>query len=208
MSTFKHNRLSSLNVVEFDPLKFGISIQNKPKRSIDVRNYFNLDFFAVLKDGVISAGNLADCGIILSQSKDMPTWINTSRKQLSTIYVLNDGSVGQVKTNDLTKIKNLKTAISGIPVYPKVGMNAIKEEGYFGNELYNTSHSFLAIRQNKLVYVGTSCGFESMASIFEGLGCKYAVKLDGGGSYILQVNGGVVASTAENRRINAIGMFE
>lgn len=157
---------------------------------------------------VTSVANLADSGVILSQAKNLPNWINTSKKKLSTIYVKNDGAVGHTKTDDLTTIADIKTAVSGIPIYPKVSMEEIKAEGYFGGELYNTSHGFLGIRQGKLIYVATSCGFDTMASIFEALGCEYGIKLDGGGSFILQVGGKIVNATDGNRRINAVGMFE
>lgn len=207
-SGYKFNWIPRMHVIEIDSLKFGISIQNKLKRDIGIANFFNLDFFANTGTGTISVSNLADWGNILSNSIDIPGWINTIKKELSTIFVQMDGTVGITKTNDISRISNLKTAISGIPIYPKVSMDKIKEEGYFGSELYDTWHGFLGIRKNKIIYVAAKCGFNTMASIFEALGCSAGIKLDGGGSFILKVNGEIIAATEENRRIHAIGMFE
>lgn len=202
---YKFNWIPDMHVIEMDALKFGISVQSKLKNDIDIENFFNLDFSG---DANTSAANMADWGNILSNSITVPSWINTSKHRLTTIFVQLNGTVGITKTDDITKIANLKTAISGIPIYPKVSLDAIKAEGYFGSELYNTWHGFLGIRSGKLVYVAAKCGFETMASIFEGLGCSAGIKLDGGGSFILRVNGKTVIATGENRRIHAIGMFE
>ena len=186
---FNFNWIPDMHVIEIEPLNFGISIQNKPKRDICIDNFFNLDFFANTGDGTTSVENLADWGNILSNSKDLAGWLNTSGKKLTTIFVQMDGTVGITKTDDISKIASLKTAVSGIPIYPKVSIEQIKQEGYFGNELYDAFHGFLGIRKGKLVYIAAKCGFDTMASIFQALGCSAGIKLDGGGSFILKVNG-------------------
>ena len=194
-------------IQEITPSKFRIEIADKNKKNIAKESYFNGGYFAVEKGGkTIPVGNLAIDGKIITQSKNQADWINLSKKKLTTIYTKTDGTCGITKTDSLESIPNLKNAISGIPIIVggyKVNMDAIKEEGYFGNECYNTWHGFLGIRHNKLVYVAMNCAFEQMCWALVALGIYDAIKLDGGGSFIMK-NGTRQKYTSENRRINNI----
>ncbi|MGN1060049.1 MAG: hypothetical protein ACI4QW_06420, partial [Clostridia bacterium] len=80
-------------------------------------------------------------------------------------------------------------------------------EGYFGNETYDTWHGFLGIRGGNLVYVAMKCGFSAMCWSLAALGIHDAIKLDGGGSFILR-NGRELAGTGENRRIHNVGVWQ
>lgn len=197
-------------VQEIYPEDFEIIECDQRKRNIKQNSYFNCGFFTSEKAGnTIAVGNLANNGKIISQSKDNPGWMNLSNKQLTTIYTTKSGGYGITKTNDLSKIANLKTAVSGIPIIvggKYVSLEKIKEEGYFGNELYNTWHGFLGIRHGKLVYVAMKCAFNSMCWALVALGIYDAIKLDGGGSFILK-NDTELQGTYENRRINNIGIW-
>ena len=195
-----------------NPLSLGFYVFNCPKRSVWVDNYFNAGFFAKIDDGssTIPVGNLADCGNIISQSKDNADWINVAKKKLTTIYTTNAGGCGMVQTDDLSTISDLRAAVSGIPIArggQQVSMDEIKAEGYFGNECYWTWHGFLGIRSGQLVYVAANCEYGSMFWILRALGIGDAIKLDGGGSFILH-NGYEIAGTDENPRINNCGMWE
>lgn len=197
-------------VQEIEPSNFGIEICDKKKKNIPKDNYFNLGYFTYEKAGnTIPVGNLATNGKIISQSKDNASWINVSKKKLTTIYTTNSGSCGIVKTNNLSTIQDLKTAVSGIPIIvggKYVPIENIKAEGYFGNELYNSWHGFLGIRHDKLVYVAMKCDFGEMCWALVALGIYNAVKLDGGGSFILK-NDEIIKTTSENRRIHNIGVW-
>ena len=203
--------LEHVFVQEIFPTSFGIHKCDRRKRGIPVSNYFNLGFFAQDKNGTVPVGNLADWGNILAQSADNPSWVNLYNKQLTTLYVKMDGQFGITKTNRLTTIDNLKTAVSGIPILQSgtpVNMETIKSEGYFGNELYDTWHGFLGLRGDSIVYVAAQCDFGQMPWILLSLGIRDAIKVDGGGSFILVNNGVELIGTPENRRINNIGMWE
>lgn len=197
-------------VQEIEPSSFNIEVCDKRKKNISRSNYFNLGYFAIEKTGnTIPVGNLATGGKIISQAKDNASWINLSKKQLTTIYVTNSGLCGVVKTDDLSAIRDLKTAVSGIPIIVDgryVPIDSIKTEGYFGSELYNSWHGFLGIRHNKLVYVAMKCDFGEMCWALVALGIYNAVKLDGGGSFILK-NDEIIQTTSENRRIHNIGVW-
>lgn len=203
--------LEHVFVQEIFPTSFGIHKCDRRKRGIPVSNYFNLGFFAQDKNGTVPVGNLADWGNILAQSADNPSWVNLYNKQLTTLYVKMDGQFGITKTNRLTTIDNLKTAVSGIPILQSgtpVNMETIKSEGYFGNELYDTWHGFLGLRGDSIVYVAAQCDFGQMPWILLSLGIRDAIKVDGGGSFILVNNEIELVGTPENRRINNIGMWE
>lgn len=197
-------------VQEIEPSSFNIEVCDKRKKNINRNNYFNLGYFTYEKAGnTIPVGNLATGGKIISQAKDNASWINLSRKKLTTIYTTKTSSCGIVKTNDLSTIRDLKTAVSGIPIIVDgryVSLDSIKAEGYFGSELYNSWHGFLGIRHDKLVYVAMKCDFDEMCWALVALGIYNAVKLDGGGSFVLK-NDEIIQATSENRRIHNIGVW-
>ena len=198
-------------IQEINPGDFEIMPCDCSKRDISIPNYFNCGYFAAEKGGkTVAVGNLANNGEIIAQAKDNPGWVNVAGHKLTTIYTLYDGSCGVAKTDDLGTVRGLKTAVSGIPVIvggKYIGLDAIKSEGYFGSELYDTWHGFLGTRHGKLVYVAMKCGFDEMCWAMAALGIYDAVKLDGGGSFILK-NGEEIKGTGENRRINNVGVWK
>lgn len=211
---FTYEVKNGCHIISFLPSKFGIYMKDSKKRNYGIKNYFNLGYFAKLSDGsTLSVGNLADCGKILSQSCDFPSWVNTSNKQLTTMCIMNDSTVKFIKTNKLDGIKGLKTAVSGIPILvngKQVSLNDIKSEGYFGNELYNTLHIFITYKDCRIYVIGAKVGtVTDMANLMISLGfTNNVIKLDGGGSFIIVINGKEVLGTNENRKVSSIGMFE
>ena len=202
-------KLDNIYIQEIYPPDFGIFVCDCSKRDVGVDNYFNLGFFAVGSDGkTIPIGNLADCGNIISQAKDNADWINVAGKELTTLYVKQDGAFGITKTDTLEG-KNIRTAVSGIPIVlggkPST-MEDVRAEGYFGNECYDTWHGFLGLRGSDIVYAAARCDFGQMPWILIALGVRDAIKVDGGGSFILH-NGKELIGTGENRRINNVGMW-
>lgn len=198
-------------IQEINPGDFEIMPCDCSKRDISIPNYFNCGYFAAEKGGkTVAVGNLANNGEIIAQAKDNPGWVNVAGHKLTTIYTLTDGTCGIVKTDDLAQLRGLKTAVSGVPIIvggKYVSMDEIKAEGYFGNELYDTWHGFLGIRHGKLVYVAMKCGFDEMCWALVALGIYDAIKLDGGGSFILK-NGDEIKGTSENRRIQNVGVWK
>lgn len=197
-------------IQEIKPSDFEIIQCDSSKKNIQTSNYFNCGYFAEEKGGkTIPVGNLANNGEIYSQAKDNASWINVAKKKLTTIYTTNNGKCDIAKTDNLSSIQGLKTAVSGIPIIvggKQVSLAEIKSEGYFGNELYDTWHGFLGIRHGKLVYVAMKCAFNEMCWAMVALGIYDAIKLDGGGSFILK-NGKILQATSENRRIHNIGTW-
>ncbi len=202
--------LNRIYVQEIQPESFGLYQCDSAKKGINIANYFNAGYFALQKDGsTVPVGNLAIDGRVIAQSRDNAEWINVARKRLSTLVVTIDGRAEIVKMDRLDDISSLKDAMSGIPISSQgrqISMAEIKSEGYDGSELYHTWHGFLGLRNDEIVYVAAKCRYEEMHPLMAALGIRDAVKLDGGGSFILH-NGRDLAATDGNRRINNIGMW-
>ena len=177
------------------------------KKSIEETNYATGGFWASLGDGsTLPVGNLVVDGKIISNSATNPNWVNVANRHLTTLIVYNDGQVGMNYINDISKVPNVKYAISGIPILEdgySVPLERIKDEGYDGSELYNTWHTFLGIRDGKIVLVGAKCTHAQMPYLMEVLGLNDAIKLDGGGSFIMH-SMDFTTNTTENRRIHNI----
>lgn len=203
-------RLAEVYVQEIFPDDFGIYACDCAKRSTGIAKYFNLGYFAAQKDGsTVAVGNLAADGRIITQAADNPSWVNLAGRKLTTIYTTQDGKAGICQTDRLDAISGLKCAVSGIPIIRggvRVTEDEIKKEGYFGSELYDTWHGFLGLRHDKLVYVAAKCSFGQMCWMLVALGIYDAIKLDGGGSFILH-DGKTIVQTNENRRIHNVGMW-
>lgn len=197
-------------VQEIIPDNFRMQVCDCRKRHVGLSKYFNAGFFSGNDSTTVPIGNLACGGEIVSQAKDNASWINVARKKLTTIYTTTDGRCGIAKTDNLEAIPNLKEAVSGIPIIvggQRITMDEIKAEGYFGNETYDTWHGFLGIRHDKLVYVAMKCAFAQMCWALVALGIYDAIKLDGGGSFILH-DVKELAGTSENRRIHNVGVWQ
>ena len=201
----------NIYVQEIEPKNFDIVVCKEEKKQIPLNSYFNCGYFTEERGiGVIPVGNLASGGKIIEQAKDNAYWINLTQKALTTIYTTNDGECGILKTDNLSVIKDLKAAVSGIPIIvggKYVPYDKITAEGYFGNELYDTWHGFLGIRNGKLVYVAMKCDFNDMCWALVALGIYDAIKLDGGGSFVLK-DGRFLECTNDVRKIHNVGVWK
>ena len=197
-------------IQEILPQNFHLQVCDCRKRHVGRPKYFNAGFFSGDDSITVPVGNLACGGQIITQAKDNAGWINVSKKKLTTVYTTEDGQCGIVKADSLEEIAGLKEAVSGVPVIVGgrcIPMEEIQEEGYDGGECYDTWHGFLGIRHNKLVYVAMKCEFNQMCWALVALGIYDAIKLDGGGSFILHDVKDLEATT-ENRRIHNVGVWE
>lgn len=188
------------------PSEFKIKIVDAKKKLINTNNFANAGFFTTLANGeTYPVGHLVVNGCVISNAKTSPNWINLSKRTLSTLIVYKDNKLEMKCIADISKENNVKYAISGIPIL-KGGYSAIQyaeSEGYFGSEMYDAWHTFLGIRNDKLVLIGAKCGRTQMPYLMEILGMNDSIKLDGGGSFIMH-SGDLAKSTFENRRIHNI----
>lgn len=189
------------------PSAFGIKVVDKRKEVIADKNFINAGYFTFLTGGhSYPVGNLVIDGEVISNAATNPDWINVSQKYLTTLIVYKDNTIEMKRVSDISAIPNVKYAISGIPILKdgySVKKEKVLEEGYFGSELYDTWHNFIGIRGTKIVVVGAKCNHTQMPYLMEVLGITNAIKLDGGGSFIMK-SGSFVTKTKENRQIHNI----
>lgn len=138
------------------------------------------------------------------------------QKPVSTLLVNNDKA-------EIKEITSLPTgynyAISGIPIM-KNGTsvnfeNDVQTQGWDGSPLYATWHIFIGLKKNPntIYIIGMQTTTWNMVKTneayqkFKMLDMYNVIKLDGGGSFHMNVNGKVVASMLEDRRINTIICF-
>lgn len=134
-------------------------------------------------------------------------------KAVSTLIV-KDG------TASIEDVKNLPGgidyAISGIPIM-RDGADVkfatyVRGQGWDGSPLYATWHVFVGLKKDcKTLYImgmrtrtGNMILTAEAFRKFRTLGMQDVIKLDGGGSFHMNVNGKSIASTSENRLINTI----
>lgn len=127
---------------------------------------------------------------------------------------------GKVAIEDFDELPiGLDYAISGVPVMrdgQDVMFNPyVLSQGWEASSLYGTWHTFVGLKKDcNLIYVmGMKTSSGNMVTSaeaykkFKTLGLYDVIKLDGGGSFYMNVNGKAVASTFKNRRINTIITF-
>ena len=137
--------------------------------------------------------------------------------KIVTTFWVNGGSA---TIEDLDCLPEADYAISGVPVM-RNGKDVkfdpyVLGQGWEVSSLYATWHTFIGLKEDKkIIYVmamktktGNMITSAEAFKKFKQLGFRDVIKLDGGGSFIMNVGGKVVASTMENRRINTIITFE
>lgn len=203
--------LNDVHVQVIDTRKFSLKCVDCQKNTVKEPYFANAGFFANLADGsTVPVGNLVVDGKVITEARTQPDWLSTARKKLTTLVIYTDNKAEFVCIDDMHAVADVKYAISGVPIIRggyKVTLEDIKKEGYDGSELYDTWHGFIGIRNNRLVYVAAKLSFDLMVYLLEVLGVENAIKLDGGGSFILR-NGAFKLETSENRKINNILTWE
>lgn len=137
-------------------------------------------------------------------------------KSVSTLIVRGE----KASIEDVVYIPDEATyAIGGVPIMRNgadVKFNTyVRSQGWDASTLYATWHIFAGVKQDgKTIYIigmKTTSGNMILSAEaynkFKSLGLYDVIKLDGGGSFILNINGSNVASTSENRRVNTIITF-
>lgn len=138
-------------------------------------------------------------------------------KPISTLLVNNNKA-------EIKEVVSVPTgynyAISGIPIM-KNGSSVnfeldVQSQGWSSSPLYGTWHIFIGLKkESDLIYIiGMQTTTWNMVKTnevykkFKELGMYDVIKLDGGGSFYINVDGKTLASTWEDRRINTIICFE
>ena len=135
-------------------------------------------------------------------------------KSISSLVVM-DGRAGVVKVKDLTPLLNADYVVSGVPVI-KDGRDLsfgkdVVTEGWSAGSLYATKHIFLGLKGDDCIYL---IGMQTKKSncitsseVYKKLkpyGFTDLIKLDGGGSTVLDFEGKNKFVTSENRQIHNV----
>lgn len=214
----KYYKRDGIHFVDIAPGKFCIKVWDAPKKTTKIRNYFNLGFFGLLKGGAtIPVGNLCADGEVITEASNQPEWLSSYGRKMTTLCVFDDGSVKVMKTDTISSLKGLQSAVSGIPVVlggeDVSWKNDCQPEGYTGGECYATWHGFLAHKGNRLTYfamktkTGNCVQSSEVWKKIRSYGFDDVIMLDGGGSFVLDNGGKNVAVTNENRRIHSVGLY-
>lgn len=136
-------------------------------------------------------------------------------KKVTTFWVKDGFST----IEDLDYLPEADYAISGVPVM-RNGKDIkfdpyVLSQGWEASSLYATWHTFIGLKEDKkIIYVmamktktGNMITSAEAFKKFKALGFRDVIKLDGGGSFIMNVDGKVVAQTLKSRRINTIITF-
>lgn len=120
---------------------------------------------------------------------------------------------GKASVKSVKALPTCDYAVSGVPVLingSQVGANTAYAQGWTASSLYATWHVFAGLKDADTIYVmaartytGNMLTSGEMAKKFKAMGFRDIIKLDGGGSFYLNV-GGSAAYTAENRRVCSI----
>lgn len=144
-------------------------------------------------------------------------------KALSTLIV-NDGEVCITKVKSIADYKNAEYAVSGLPVI-KDGKdvswkNDVLPEGWSASSCYNTKHIFVGVKDNGYISNGyiyvmgiqtktKNCIQSSeVYNLLKGYGFTDVIKLDGGGSTVMDVEGKNKFVTSGNRQIHNVIMWK
>lgn len=135
------------------------------------------------------------------------------QKNVSTFII----SEGEAHIDQYVTLPDCEYAVSGVPILmcgKAVTFADAREEGWSESSLYATRHTFVGVKDNGTVVVAsfvTSTSnlvlYEEAAVKLQALGVIDAIKLDGGGSAYMSVDGTVV-KTGENRHIHSIIRFD
>lgn len=140
------------------------------------------------------------------------------KKPLSTLLVNTKLKKAEIK--EVISIPNgYDYAINGVPIM-RNGSSVnfekdVQSQGWGGSSLYGTWHIFAGLKKdsNVIYVIGMKTTTWNMVKTneaykqFKELGMHDVIKLDGGGSFHINVSGKAVESTSEDRRINTIICF-
>lgn len=209
---------NGIHFVDIAPGKFRVRVWDAPKRTTEIRDYFNLGFFGILKGGAtIPGGNLCADGEVITEASNQPEWLSSFGRKMTTLCVFADGTVKVIRTDTISNLTGLQSAVNGIPTVlggaDVSWKNDCLPEGYTGGECYATWHGFLAHKGNRLTYFAmktTKSNCIQSSEVWKkirGYGFDNVIMLDGGGSFVLDNGGKNVAVTSGNRRIHSVGLY-
>lgn len=217
----------------------------KRRNNEEYSNYANAGYFAGFKDenGTYFTLPVATCVCDVDMSKISDTvkkYLNkfpmkaNGKLYYSTEYnsysqfkgkktsalCIKDGKAFIQKVGVASDIADMDYALSGVAIlidgFQQTYNNAI-DEGWFGSELRNTSHSLIGLKKDdpdhiyyfsfKTTVYGNN-GMKEIVNNMKDFGFSDIIKFDGGGSAYAQFNNNPIMNEPENRWISTIFVFD
>lgn len=225
---------NGIHIMRIPTKDFYVQYWDRAKKTSIISNYANGGYFGNYKEAghffTLPVGNLA-CDFYVNVSpvardylkkigkiEGNKLYIDNKKHKMSTLFVYQNGMAQIEATTHVPE--DAKYAISGAPVI-RLGKDVswkkeVLTEGWDGSIARPTWHGFLATKasvDNYVYYIGMQTRTSNLWTSSEAflalknMGFYDAIKIDGGGSYIMDVDGKNKAVTAENRQINTIVRF-
>lgn len=228
---------NGVHIVEAPVAGVKIKMTDKPKRASAKKNFVNAGFFGYNKttkhtgpvsmlrcdrddDSNIGAAVLRECTVLQKKlTHQTQSYDAQFFGKFQTALILKDGRAS------IAEIKSVPTdcdyAIAGVPIMrngadvPFYGF--VTSQGWDASTVYATWHIFVGLKDNDastLYIMGMKTKTTNMIrsseayKVFKAMGFKNVMKLDGGGSYIMNYGGKIVSNYGVNRQINNIITFE
>lgn len=213
---FTYENKNGIYTIKTPVDNFKILNWNKAKKTTKVKNYCNGGFFASGKTTTEAMGNLIIDEKVISET--INSYGNLARQKLHTICITKDNKIELHICNQLERDK-YKYAISGLPVtldgedvsWSKV----VKPQGWTGGELRATKHICISYDDHYIYIFGISTKASNPASAITEIWKKLKsynlpniLLLDGGGSYVIDVDGKNVDVTNENRVVHNLLSYD
>lgn len=186
ISPTKYSIIGTTHVLEIDPRNvFNVETQSSTNKT-NLQNFVNGTFFWYDPNGVRYPVG------ITSQDDKIYGNMMTHNKPIATLIIYNDFTVAMKYISDITKENNVKFAISGYGIYPKI---TAKEEGFTGvysDVLRTANRPIIGYRKsdNKIIIaVRANSDANRAQTTAKNLNLDFAISLDAGGSTTLKVNG-------------------
>lgn len=205
MKVYTHSSYNYVHIVEIpksEIRKIDLAMGKQPKETLgDFYNrqtdkpdvLVNAGFFATSTGETVF--NVVDDGIVYSTNPKYKWGIGITKEHKDIKY----GSI-EYASNGFVDF------VSGYP--PLVDNGVSCAPWTFANEInYKALRTMIGYNDTTIFIVTVDkpgMTFNTMASLMISIGCKYAVNLDGGGSSRCMVNGKVINTPTENRKVDSM----
>lgn len=211
---YRYYRVAATHVVEVDPLDLRVSVHDMAANRIPLKSFVTPGYITWDKDVKSSTGKKSrPISILVSQGKvlcNRQPHVDDKGVMFpaGTLIVYNDGTVAVKSIADITTEHNVRFAVGGCSILPKIRM---KEEGFsirrcLDGKIRDFSDIGRATQRPVIGYNPASnkiiIAVRADSNIARGmqtlinLGCTMGITLDGGGSTVLKVDGQFKVSTA------------
>lgn len=173
------------HIIECDPMSIKNVETQMATNKTDVKNFVNGTFFMMQANG-----KAYPLGITANEGRVFSNYI-THNKPVATLIVYADGTVAMKYISDITKESNIRFAVSGYSVHPKITATEEGFTGAFSDVTRATNRPIIGYRKsdNKIVIAVRSSSSASRANqTAKNLGLDFAISLDAGGSTTLKVD--------------------